>query len=369
MSTNSQLFYQLAIKQIPNVGNVTAKTLISYCGGVENVFKQSKAKLLKVPGIGITTAESIVNFKDFKRAEDELLFIEKFKIKPLFYLDKDYPNRLKDIEDAPTLLFYKGNADLNNSKVVSIIGTRNATEYGKAFTDSLVEDLKATNALIVSGLAYGIDFQSHKAAVHQKLSTVGVVAHGLDEIYPRDHAAIAKQMIENGGLLTEYLSKTRPDANNFPARNRIVAGMCDVLVVVETATRGGSMITAEIANSYNKDIMALPGRISDQYAQGCNYLIKANKASMITKTADLLELMNWDLETKKTKKPKQQSLNLDLDADDTKIVNYIKQKNKIAIDEIAFDLGFDNGMLSFKLLELEFKGIIRSLPGKVYEIA
>lgn len=369
MLTHNQLFYQLAIKQIPNVGNVTAKTLISYCGGIENVFKQSKSKLLKIPGIGATTAESIAAFKDFKRAEDELLFIEKFKIKPLFYLDKDYPNRLKDIEDAPTLLFYKGNADLNNSKVVSIIGTRNATEYGKAFTDSLVEDLKQTNALIVSGLAYGIDYQSHKAALHNKLATVGVVAHGLDEIYPRDHAGIAKQMVENGGLLTEYLSKTRPDASNFPARNRIVAGMCDVLVVVETATRGGSMITAEIANSYNKDIMALPGRISDQYAQGCNYLIKANKASMITKTADLLELMNWDIETKKGKKPKQQSLTLDLDSDDTKIVNYIKQKNKIAIDEIAFDLGFDNGMISFKLLELEFKGIIRSLPGKVYEIA
>ncbi|MBJ7427610.1 MAG: DNA-processing protein DprA, partial [Bacteroidia bacterium] len=228
MLTHNQLFYQLAIKQIPNVGNVTAKTLISYCGGIENVFKQSKSKLLKVPGIGATIAESIVSFKDFKRAEDELLFIEKFKIKTLFFLDKDYPNRLKDIEDAPTLLFYKGNADLNATKVVSIIGTRNATEYGKAFTDNLVEELKATNALIVSGLAYGIDFQSHKAAVHQKLPTVGVVAHGLDEIYPRDHAGIAKQMVENGGLLTEYLSKTRPDASNFPARNRIVAGMCDV---------------------------------------------------------------------------------------------------------------------------------------------
>lgn len=369
MSLSKELLYQIAIKQIPNVGNVTAKILISYCGGVENVFKQSKSKLLKIPGIGETTASSIASFKDFKRAEDELLFIEKYKIKPLFYLDKGYPNRLKDIEDSPLLMFYKGNADLNSPKIVSVIGTRNATEYGKAFTDKLIEDLKPTSALILSGLAYGIDYQSHKAAVHEGLPTVGVVAHGLDEMYPKDHSNIAKQMIENGGILTEYLSKTRPDPANFPTRNRIVAGMCDVLVVVETASRGGSMITAEIANSYNKDIMALPGRINDKYSQGCNYLIKSSKASIITKTSDLLELMNWDIEPKKTKKNKQQVLLLDLDEDDTKIVNYIKQKTKIAIDEISFDLGFDNGFLSFKLLDLEFKGVIRALPGKVYEIA
>lgn len=369
MVFNNELLYQIAIKQIPNVGNVTAKILISYCGGVENVFKQSKSKLLKIPGIGETTASSIASFKDFQRAEDELIFIEKYKIKPLFYLDKEYPNRLKDIEDAPLLLFYKGNADLNAPKIVSVIGTRNATEYGKAFTDKLIEELKPTGALILSGLAYGIDYQSHKAAVHEGLPTVGVVAHGLDEMYPRDHSNIAKQMIENGGILSEYLSKTRPDPANFPTRNRIVAGMCDVLVVVETASRGGSMITAEIANSYNKDIMALPGRINDKFSQGCNYLIKSSKASIITKTSDLLELMNWDIETKKTKKNKQQVLLLDLDEDDTKIVNYIKQKTKIAIDEISFDLGFDNGFLSFKLLDLEFKGVIRSLPGKVYEIA
>lgn len=367
MNLSNQLFYQIAIKQIPNVGNVTAKTLVSYCGGVEQVFKQNKSKLLKIPGIGLTIADSIVSFKDFKRAEDELSFIEKNNIKPLFYLDIDYPNRLRDIDDAPILLFYKGNADLNNSKIVSVIGTRNATEYGKSFTDHLIKEIKSTKALVVSGLAYGIDVHSHKAALNEGLQTIGVVAHGLDEIYPRDHKGIANQMLNNGGILTEYLSKTKADPQNFPARNRIVAGMCDVLMVVETASRGGSMITAEIANSYNKDIMALPGRINDTYSQGCNYLIKANKASMINKPSDLLELMNWDIEKKKV--PKQQKLVLDLDKDDTKIIDYIKQKNKIAIDEISFDLGFENGFLSYKLLDLEFKGIIRSLPGKVYEMA
>ncbi len=366
MSRNNQLFYQIAIKQIPNVGNVIAKTLISYCGGVEEVFKQNKSKLLKIPGVGITIAESILSFKNFERAENELLFLEKNNIKPLFYLDKDYPNRLKEIEDAPMLLFYKGNADLNNSKIVSVIGTRNATEYGKLFTDNLLKELKTTNALIVSGLAYGIDVQSHKAAITENLPTVGVVAHGLDEIYPREHKNIANQMINNGGILTEYLSKTKADPQNFPARNRIVAGICDVLVVVETASRGGSMITAEIANSYNKDIMALPGRVNDTFSQGCNYLIKANKASMITKPSDLIELMNWDIEKKI--KPKQHKLILDLDPDETKIVDYIKQKTKIGIDEISIDLEFESGFLSYKLLDLEFKGFIRSLPGKVYEM-
>ena len=369
MSANSQLFYQLAIKQIPNVGNVTAKTLISYCGGVENVFKQSKSKLLKIPGIGATTAESIATFKDFKRAEDELLFIEKFKIKPLFYLDKDYPNRLKDIEDAPTLLFYKGNADLNNSKVVSIIGTRNATEYGKAFTDNLVEDLKATNALIVSGLAYGIDFQSHKAAINQKLPTVGVVAHGLDEIYPRGHAAIAKQMIENGGLLTEYLSKTRPDANNFPARNRIVAGMCDALVLIETAIKGGSRITAEIAHSYNKDVFCVPGRVSDYYSQGCNYLIQANKATMLCEPKDLLDFMNWGKKTELNAVKKQLQLFEALPEHDRALLQFIRQKLKISIDDMAFELQIDPGTLALKLLELEFSGYLRALPGKMYELS
>jgi DNA processing protein len=369
MNLSNELLYQIAIKQIPNVGNVTAKILISYCGGVQNVFKQSKSKLLKIPGIGETTASSIAGFKDFIRAENELIFIEKNNIKPIFYLDKDYPSRLKDIEDAPLLLFYKGNANLNAPKIVSVIGTRNATEYGKSFTDKLIEELKPTGAIILSGLAYGIDYQSHKAAINQGLPTVGVVAHGLDEIYPRDHSTIAQQMIENGGILSEYLSKTKADPTNFPTRNRIVAGMCDVLVVVETASRGGSMITVEIANSYNKDIMALPGRINDKYSQGCNNLIKGNKASMITKSSDLLALMNWDIETKNEKKSKQQILLLDLDEDDSKIINYIKQKTKIDIDGISFDLGFENGFLSYKLLDLEFKGLIRSLPGKIYEIA
>ncbi len=369
MGNTNDLFYQLAIKLVPNVGNVTAKLLISYCGGVEEVFKQPKSKLLKIPGIGEVTADSIIGFKDFTLVEKEMLFIEKQGVMPLFYLDSAYPKRLKDIEDAPVLLFYKGNTDLNNSKVVSIVGTRNATEYGKTFTEKLLDELKSTGALIVSGLAYGIDYHSHKTALNVGLPTIGVVAHGLDEIYPKEHKKMAHSMLDNGGILTEYFSKTRPDASNFPSRNRIVAGMCDVLVVIETAIKGGSMITAEIANSYNKDIMALPGRVSDEYSQGCNYLIKKNKASIIAKPSDLIELMNWDNPTQKSKKSQQQVLFLDLSEEDTRIVNYIKQKTKIAIDEISFDLGFDLGSLSLLLLDLEFKGIIRSLPGKVYEIA
>lgn len=366
MNAEQKLIYQIALTQIPNVGDVLAKNLVSYCGGVEAVFKEKKAKLLRVPGIGEFTADSICNFKNFEKSEEELKFIQKHKIIPLFYLDEAYPFRLKEIADAPCLLYYLGNADLNNTKVVSIVGTRKASEYGKSFTENLIEELADQNCLILSGLALGIDGYAHKAAVKNNLPTVGVLAHGLDRIYPSVHKKLATQMIENGGLLTDFVSGTTPDAVNFPSRNRIVAGMCDVLVVVETAIKGGSRITAEIANSYNKDIMALPGRVNDEYSTGCNHLIRVNKASVITCAKDLLELMNWQYSS--IDKPKQQSLPLDLESDDLQIVNYIKQKNKIGIDDISFDLQLNQSEVLMRLLQLEFKGIVRSLPGKFFEM-
>ncbi len=366
MKSEQQLIYQIALTLIPNIGDVLAKNLVSYCGGVEAVFKEKKAKLLKIPGIGEFSADCISSFKSFERAEEELKFIEKHKIKTLFYLDESYPFRLKDINDSPCLMYYFGDADLNTLKIVSIVGTRKASDYGKAFTENLVADLTEQNCLILSGLALGIDGYAHRSAVKNNLPTVGVLAHGLDRIYPATHKKLAAQMVEKGGLLTDFPSGTIPDAPNFPKRNRIVAGMCDVLVVVETALKGGSRITAEIANSYNKDIMALPGRVNDEYSTGCNHLIRVNKASVITCAQDLFELMNWH--TTNANKPKQQTLTLDLEPDDLLIVNYIKQKNKIGIDDISFDLQMNQGEVLMRLLQLEFKGIVRSLPGKFFEM-
>jgi DNA processing protein len=362
-----QLIWQIALTQIPGIGDVLARNLVSYCGGVKEVFHQKKNKLLQIPGIGEKLAQSIVDFKNFKPSEAEVSFIEKHGIKPLFYLDKNYPKRLKHLADAPVLLFSLGNANLDNDKIVGIVGTRKASDYGKAFTDELIEELKPTNALILSGLALGIDVAAHRSAVKHNLPTVGVMAHGLDRIYPSQHKTIAKQMLENGGLLTEFTSGTNPDRENFPKRNRIVAGLCDVLIVVETGIKGGAMITAEIANSYGKDIMALPGRTTDDNSYGCNALVKLNKASIITQAYDVLELMKWETNAPKAKQ--QQLVMIELSAAENDIVNFIRNKTKAGIDDIAFALQVDSGNLSLTLLDLEFKGIIRQLPGKFYELA
>jgi DNA processing protein len=362
-----QLLYQIALTQIPGIGDVLAKNLVSYCGGVIEVFKQKKSRLLQVPGIGEKLADAIVQFKDFKSAEAEINFIEKHHIRPLFYLNNDYPSRLKAIPDAPLLLYSLGNANLEAPKVVGVVGTRKATEYGKAVTEQLLEVLKPLDVLVVSGLALGIDAAAHRNAMKQDLQTVGVLAHGLDRIYPAQHKNLAKHMVNAGGLLTEFPSKTIPDRENFPKRNRIVAGLSDVLVVVETGVKGGAMITAEIANSYNKEVMAVPGRINDEFAFGCNSLIKLSKASILTVPEDLLSLMGWH--TKQTSVKKAAQTKIPLTDKELGVVGLIKEKSKVGVDDLAFQLHIDNGNLSLLLLDLEFKGIIRSLPGKYYELA
>ncbi|MCE3228934.1 MAG: protecting protein DprA, partial [Bacteroidetes bacterium] len=250
-----ELQFQIGLTLIDGIGDVHAKSLLAWCGSSRAVFEQKKQHLLKIPGIGEYTAKSIVKSKDvLVRAEEEVEFIRKYKIKPLFFTDEDYPSRLKYCGDSPIL------------------------DYGKEKTRELIEELKSTNALIVSGLAYGVDIWAHKAALDEDLETVGVLAHGLDRIYPQIHDKIAKKMLSQGGLLTDFMSGTNPDAVNFPKRNRIVAGMCDALVVVESKRQGGSLITATIANSYNKDVFAFPGRAGDVLAEGCNGLIKQNRA-------------------------------------------------------------------------------------------
>jgi DNA processing protein len=361
--------YQIAITQVPTVGSITAKQLISYCGGPEEVFKQSKQKLLRIPGIGEKTASEIVAFDGFKRIEQELKFIEKHGVKQLFYLDDEYPQRLKHQVDSPCLLYALGNADLNNTKVIAIVGTRNATDYGKQFIDQLIEALAPTGCLVVSGLAYGIDIQAHRAALRNDLPTVGVLAHGLDRLYPSQHSATAKRMVEKGGLLTEYISETNPDRENFPTRNRIVAGMCDALVVAETAVRGGAMITAQLAFDYNKEVLALPGRIDDTYSAGCNKLVKENKAAIITHPDDVLTWLNWQVATTSKPQKAQSTLPLNLSSEELSVISLLRQHGKTGIDDIVFKLQMDQGTLSLMLLGLEMQGLIKALPGKNYEAA
>ena len=357
----------LALHFIPGIGAYTIRQLISYCGTAERVFQTPKGKLLKIPGIGSITAESIIKGKPFQVAEMELKRAEKEEVTIVFYTDKNYPSRLKQIIDAPSLLYLKGNINFENPKVVAIVGTRKSTDYGKKCVEELVNDLIPHNPLIISGLAYGIDIQAHKQALKNQLPTIGIMGSGMDIIYPSAHAETAKKMLVHGGLVTENFFSTKPDAHNFPARNRIIAGLTDALIVVEAAQKGGALITAEIANSYNKDVFAFPGNIGQSYSLGCNNLIKSNKAHLLTSVKDLEYIMNWDKETIPKKKEK---LSLDTFEHDEQTVLRIllENNNQLMIDEISWRSGLPISQLASVLLGLEFKNILTSLPGKIYRI-
>lgn len=361
------MLHEIALTMVKGIGDITMKSLISYCGSAEQVFKAKKSQLEKIPGIGSVTASSILRHSSFERAEKELLFIEKYKIEPLFITDQNYPKRLRNCFDAPTLLYYKGKADLNNQKVVAIVGTRNATSRGKAFCDQLMEGLQQHGVLVSSGLAYGIDIAAHKAALNQKMATVGVLGHGLDRIYPALHRSIAEKMLSEGGLLTEFPSETNPDSSNFPKRNRIIAGMADVVIVVEAARKGGALITAEIANSYNRDVFAVPGRIDDEFSDGCNFLIKTNRAQLLTRVEDIEYIMGW-MDDKLGKQKKAPQFLFDLSPDDQNIVDLIRELGSMAIDDLQVKLNMSQSKLAMLLLNLEMQSILVALPGKVYRL-
>lgn len=364
---SQELLYQLALTLVPNIGDVQAKILINHYGDAETVFKEKTSLLEKIEGIGTVRAQSIKNFNDFKQAEDEIKFIEKYRIRSLFLTDEDYPQRLLNCYDSPTLLFYKGKANLNTSKVIGIVGTRSNTEYGKYFTEKLVKDLSEQDILVISGLAIGIDAIAHKAALKNGLSTVGVVGHGLDQIYPYENTSLAKDMVKRGGgILSEFFSGTKPDKHNFPLRNRIVAGLCDATVLVETNIKGGSMITAKLADAYNRDVFAVPGRTIDKVSSGCNHLIKYNKAILLTDADDLLDILGW--KEKKKEMKKQKELFIELSAEEKMIVQLLQEKEKVHIDEINLSSGLSSSAAASALLNLELQGIIVGLPGKMYQL-
>lgn len=363
----NKLLYQIALTLVPNIGDVRAKALINHFGDAEAVFNAPKKALQSIEGLGSKAIESILQFKDFSRAEEEIEFIRKYKITPLFLTDKNYPKRLLNCYDSPSLLYFKGNADLNCSRIVAIVGTRNNNEYGKRICEKLVEELAAEDVLVVSGLAFGIDSIAHKTAVKNNMKTIGVLAHGLDRVYPAQNASLAKQMVSCGGLLTEFKSNTNPDKQNFPGRNRIVAGISDVVVVIESGIKGGSLITAELANGYNKDVFAFPGRADDTKSEGCNYLIKNNKAGLITSANDLLENMGWK-KLQKTSPKKQRQLFIELTPDEKKIIDILQTGEQLHIDDLYLKSKLSSSTVAQALLMLEMQGVVSSLPGKVYKL-
>jgi len=363
------LLYRLSLTLVPNIGPVQAKILLQHCEA-EEIFHAKKSFLEKIEGIGPIRAASIVSFRDFSEAEEEIKFIEKYKIKTLFLTDKGYPQRLLNCYDSPTLLYYKGDADLNASKIIAIIGTRSHTDYAKQVTEKLVKEIAAQNVTVISGLAFGVDAIAHKAAMKNNLPTIGVLAHGLDHIYPYEHSGLAKEIIkENGGLLTEFRSNTKPDKHNFPTRNRIVAGMSDATIVVETGVKGGSMITAELANGYNKDVFAFPGKVTDAKSAGCNYLIKNNKAMLLTDAEELLQVMGWEERKKKSEARSQKKLFIELSPDEKIIVDILRQKDTINIDELNIKSGLSSSAVAAAILSLELQNVMVSLPGKLYRLA
>ena len=363
----TDLPYRIALTLVPHIGCVQAKILISHFENAASVFKARKSDLEKIEGIGSIRAQSIKSFHDFQKAEKEIAFIEKYTIQPLFLTDKNYPQRLLHCYDPPVLLYYKGNADLNNSKTIAVIGTRSNSDYGRQITERLIKEISGFKIIVVSGLAFGIDAIAHRAALKNKLPTIGVLAHGLNKIYPGEHNSLAKEMVQNGGLLTEFRNNIKPDKHNFPIRNRIVAGMSDATIVIETGIKGGSMITAGLANEYNRDVFAFPGKITDIKSAGCNYLIRSNKSVLLTDTEQLIEYMGWS-DQPKIKSSPQKELFIQLTEDEKEIVDLLKENETIHIDELNIKSGIASSAIAAAILSLELKGIIRSLPGKLFAL-
>ena len=361
----TELFYLLALQKVEGVGDIVAKKLISHCGNAETIFKTKSSQLSSIDGIGTVLLSKLKNKSIFEKAEAELKFIKNNEINVAFFQDDNYPERLKHCIDGPLLLFSSGNIDFKTRKIISIVGTRQITSYGTEFCKKLISDLAPLNPIIVSGFAYGVDIVAHQAAMEHDLQTIGVVAHGLDQIYPSVHKKYVAKMEKNGGFMTEFWSGTNPEKENFVKRNRIVAGMSEATIVIESADKGGSLITANLANDYNRDVFAVPGRTSDKLSQGCNNLIKTQKANLLTSAADIVYILNWDIEQKS--KPVQKKLFVTLENDEQKIYDYLLKSGKQILDIIALECDFPIYKISGMLLNMELKGVIRPLPGKLFE--
>jgi DNA processing protein len=367
--TDQDLLYQIGITLVKGIGNITARQIIENLEDASLLFKEKAFVLERIPGISRRIIAEIHQPEVLRRAEEEILFIRKNRIIPLYVKDEAYPQRLKDCIDAPVMLYFRGNASLNAEKVISIVGTRNATNYGKEITDKLLADLSKSypETLVVSGLAYGIDVCAHKTALRENLPTVGVLAHGLDRIYPPSHRNIAVEMVESGGLLTDFISRTNPDRQNFVKRNRIVAGISDCTIVVESAEKGGALITANIADSYHRDVFAVPGKATDNYSQGCNALIKYRRAALVTSADDIFREMCWMKENVPSR-PAQRSLFVDLSPEEQSIADILNKTNSMQLNTLCVELDISISKLASLLFEMEMKGVVQCLPGGLYRL-
>ncbi len=364
--TEKELVNVLRLLNIPHIGDRTAKKLLAHCGSSTAIFEDKVQHLLKIDGIGSWVLRHLHDIKYLKAAEAEYRFIEKNNVNYSYFMDNDYPSYLKHCTDGPVLLFKKGNMQLEGRKLISIVGTRNITSYGKSFCESLIEDLAPLNPIIVSGFAYGVDICAQRAALKHGLQTIGCLAHGLNQIYPKAHSKYSASIEENGGFYTEFWSTSQPEREHFLKRNRIIAGLSEATIVIESAEKGGSLVTANLAHGYHRDVFAVPGRAGDKQSIGCNNLIKQQKAHLLNSAADLIYMLGWDIAEKELK-PVQKELFVTLNTTEKTIYNYLEQKGKQLLDHIALECNLPIFKTSSTLLNLEMKGVVRPLPGKLFE--
>jgi len=369
-----EIISSIALTKLKGLSLLNARTMLEALGSASEVFAHRKDIVSLIPEASQRLVSAFADVDEAMRlAEAEMEFIEKKRLKVYALLDEDYPQRLRECEDAPLMLYGCGNFNLNTQRIISVVGTRKCSEYGREVCNNFIADLKRyyPDALIVSGLAYGIDVCAHRAALDNGMSTVGVLAHGLDTIYPSMHRQVAAEMVhQQGGLLTEYTTHTTPEKGNFVRRNRIVAGLCDACIVVESSQRGGSLITAELAMEYNRDVFAFPGRVYDEYSQGCNNLIRHQRATLLTSAADLLDAMGWENPLERESKPKavQQELFPDLSDEERALVNTLKGVDDKHINQIAIDANIPYSRASMILFDLEMKGVVKALGGARYKL-
>lgn len=364
--TENELHYLLALQKVDGVGDIIAKKLLNHCGSAEEIFKAKTTQLAAIDGIGKILLQHLKDKTIFAKAEKELQFIRENGIGVSFFKEENYPERLKHCIDSPILLFSAGNINVKQKRIISIVGTRQITPYGLDFCKKLIADLAPMDPVIVSGFAYGIDIAAHQSAMENNLQTIGVLAHGLNQVYPKMHKKYMSKMELNGGFMTDFWSTSNPDRENFIKRNRIVAGISEATIVIESADKGGSLITANMANDYNRDVFAVPGRTSDKYSQGCNNLIKTQRAHLLTSAADLIYMLNWDIGKKENLVQKQ--LFVTLEPEEQLISDFLQKNGKEQMDLIALHCGLPVYKLSSLLLNMELKGVVRPLPGKMFEI-
>jgi DNA processing protein len=362
------LMHKIALSLIPGIGDINARKLVSHVGSVEAVFAESYRSLIKIPGIGSNLAKAVCERSYLEKAGKEAEYVTKNNIKTYFYLDDDYPYRLRQCDDSPVTFYFKGCSDLNAPRIISIVGTRNATPRGKELCENIIGSLASghTGLIVISGLAYGIDICAHKAALANHLQTVGVLAHGFKTIYPSVHTSIAREIEKTGGLVSDFLSDDLPERNNFIKRNRIIAGLSDATLVVESGLKGGALITADIAGSYNRDVLAVPGRPGDQWSAGCNSLIKNNKAALVENAGDIEYFLNW--QPSGSKAPVQRSLFSELTGSEKIIYEEVNKNGEMNIDHLCRTVDIPVYKLSSILLQMEFNGLIRCYPGNLYRV-